>query len=223
MIEQYRFANSLPFAQCPSELCFNSSGLILAAYSFHISPPKIGTWTFEVGETVFVSLRSDKDTGRARILNLPSFLSSSQSPEESRSDLNESGNISRYIDRYKVEFENGDGNCHVRPARIHKVIAAENAIIICEDTDEYRRLARSQLTSNDYVLEIGSSYGKCTEMIHRHTKGRVIGIDVSQDTIDASRRSYPDIRFEKFDAIQVLAKTIPPCCRQCHLAPLRFL
>ncbi len=56
----------------------------------------------------------------------------------------------------------------------------------------------------DHVIEIGSSYGKCTEIIHQHTKGRVIGIDVSVESVAASRIEYPAIRFERFDALEVI-------------------
>ena len=77
-----------------------------------------------------------------------------------------------------------------------------------KETDEYRRLARSQLTSHDHAIEIGSSYGKCTEIIHLHTKGRVIGIDVSANLIEASRHEYPSVRFEKLDVLQVIRTVI---------------
>ena len=70
-------------------------------------------------------------------------------------------------------------------------------------TDCYRRLARSQLTPHDHVLEIGSAYGKCTEIIHLHAGGRVIGIDISAESVEASRHEYPALRFEKLDALQV--------------------
>ena len=146
---------------------------------------------------MYVNLRSEKETGRAKVIRLAETLvhGSKQISDESAS--------AQYPDRIKVEFENGDGSCHVRPARVQKILTLNNLVVVCKTTDEYRRLARSQLTDEDHVLEIGSSYGRCTEIIYLHTGGRVVGIDVSSESVESSRKDYPSIRFERLDALQV--------------------
>jgi hypothetical protein len=186
--------------------------MLLCDASFQVSPCEC-TNSYRVGETVYVNLRSEKETGRARVLRLQ--LSRSAQPSTGCSE--EQTHISscsqelapsicpdmEHPDRIKVEFENGDGTAHVRASRLQKVLMTDKLVVVCKTTDEYRRLARSQLTPADHVIEIGSSYGKCTEIIHQHTKGRVIGIDVSSESVAASRLEYPAIRFERFDALEV--------------------
>jgi hypothetical protein len=193
--------------------------------SFQVSPREWAR-SYVVGETVYVNLRSEKETGRARILRLrladAAQPSTGCSPSDDQAhtspfpqELAPSASIGSDIqhpDRIKVEFENGDGTAHVRASRIQKVFITDKLIVVCKTTDEYRRLARSQLTPADHVIEIGSSYGKCTEIIHQHTKGRVIGIDVSSESVAASRLDYPAIRFERFDALEVNGLTTHRPC-----------
>ncbi len=88
------------------------------------------------------------------------------------------------------------------------MLTTEKLVVVCKTADEYRQLARSQLTPEDHVIEIGSSNGKCTEIIHQHTKGRVIGIDVSLESVAASRIEYPAIRFERFDALEAKSEDL---------------
>jgi hypothetical protein len=148
---------------------------------------------------VYVNLRSEKETGRAKVVRLAEEY---KQDSQEISDETDECFSTRYSDRIKVEFQNGDGTCHVRPTRIQKILTTDKLVVICKTTDEYRRFARSQLTPDDHVLEIGSSYGRCTEIIHLHTSGKVIGIDISSESVVASRLEYPEIRFERLDALQ---------------------
>ena len=43
--------------------------------------------------------------------------------------------------------------------------------LTCADTDTFRLMATALLTPQDVVMEIGSSYGKCTELIVRAVGG----------------------------------------------------
>ena len=89
--------------------------------SFQIQPTPNWTPSFEEGETVFVNLRSEKDTGRARILALP------DSPP-----ILDSCDPIQCSDRVKVEFENGDGTCHVRASRLQKIFTTDQLVVVCK-------------------------------------------------------------------------------------------
>jgi len=54
--------------------------------------------------------------------------------------------------------------------------------VVCASTEDYRRLARSQVVKADRVLEIGSSTGECTAVLAQHA-GSVVGVDNSQQLV----------------------------------------
>lgn len=60
--------------------------------------------------------------------------------------------------------------------------ASASAAVVCASTDTYRRLARSQVTKRDAVLEIGCSAGGASALLAQHA-GRVVGVDNSQELI----------------------------------------
>jgi len=68
-------------------------------------------------------------------------------------------------------------------------------VALVPDTQGFRHLASSQVTEEDHVLEVGSSTGLCTSLLHAQAAS-VVGFDVSLAQIEEARRSYPDIRFE---------------------------
>lgn len=74
-------------------------------------------------------------------------------------------------------------------------------VLITADTACYRRLAKTQLGRNDAVLEIGSSLGECTHLLHCHA-GAVIGVDVVKDLVNESRQRHPQCRFEWLDCFE---------------------
>ena len=51
------------------------------------------------------------------------------------------------------------------------------------------------------MVDIGSSYGVCTEVLAKHCKGNVLGIEVSADLVHEARRRYPHIEFVQMDAL----------------------
>jgi protein-L-isoaspartate O-methyltransferase len=59
-------------------------------------------------------------------------------------------------------------------------------VVVCYSTEEYRRLARSQVDSRDSVLEVGSSMGVCTAVLAQHSRS-VLGCDSSGDAVQQSR------------------------------------
>ena len=67
-------------------------------------------------------------------------------------------------------------------------------VIVVPETTDYRACARSQLFSDDFVIEIGSSYGINTEILSRHVS-RIIAYDISPECIIESRKRYPKLTF----------------------------
>jgi SAM-dependent methyltransferase len=150
-----------------------------AYFLFHPDRIKIN-----VGDVVYVSLRSHRDTGRATVLE---FISD---PE------------SQYAGRYKVRYHHDGSTAHARVDRLAPVVTyPERCVIVCASTDDFRRLARAQLMRADHCLDIGCSYGRGTAIMAQHC-GSVIGIDLSVETVLAARKAYRHIRFERLDAMK---------------------
>lgn len=94
---------------------------------------------------------------------------------------------------------------NVRVSRFQRVFRQPRCrtVVLCAETKHYRRLARSQVDRSDFVIEIGSSFGVCTDVLAQHA-GRVIGIEHSAQLIEESRRRYPGLHFELLDALNGL-------------------
>ena len=76
------------------------------------------------------------------------------------------------------------------------------AILLCGETESFRRLARSQVLSTDEVIEIGCSYGLATELLAARAH-KVLAIDVSEDALRRSAerlQRFDNVRFENLDA-----------------------
>merc|ERR1739848_333890 len=71
-------------------------------------------------------------------------------------------------------------------------------VLLCATTATYRNLAKRQVGRGDAVLEIGSSLGACTHILHHHAT-KVIGLDVSAVEVKKSSKNYPHCRFEHLD------------------------
>jgi hypothetical protein len=84
--------------------------------------------TFAEQEPVFVWLKSDRSTGAAVV---------QQAPESLPAD-------SPYAGRYLVHFNTGQ-TAHVRPERLLPVFQQDKLILVTAATEDYRRLARSQV------------------------------------------------------------------------------
>ncbi|ORX97786.1 hypothetical protein K493DRAFT_336411 [Basidiobolus meristosporus CBS 931.73] len=161
---------------------------------FLFSPPNPGSaptqdsplaYSFGPGDEVFVMLRSDKNTGRATVIS---------STEDQVAQ-----------DRVQVRYHSDDSTYQVNPCRLSPVFprAAPNSpatIILCPHTTEYRRLARAQILQTDNVLEIGSSYGICTDILSQHC-GTVVGLETSPTLFVESRKRFPHCIFECLDVL----------------------
>uniref|UniRef100_A0A7S0AB23 Methyltransferase domain-containing protein n=1 Tax=Pyrodinium bahamense TaxID=73915 RepID=A0A7S0AB23_9DINO len=75
------------------------------------------------------------------------------------------------------------------------VTAQAACVAIVADTLGYRQLARCQVTAQDRVVEIGSSTGLCTTILHAQASS-VIGFDLSLAQLDEARQAFPEVRFE---------------------------
>ena len=88
--------------------------------------------------------------------------------------------------------------------------------LTCADTDTFRSMATALLTPHDVVMEIGSSYGKCTELIVRAVggeAGRVVGCEISKEALAAAEALCPGAMFSaaaRHCAYQLLATNHPP-------------
>jgi len=68
----------------------------------------------------------------------------------------------------------------------------------CRETDGYRRAAASSLRPDDLVLEIGSDRGATCAIAAEICGGEaVVGVDLSNTSVEAARAAHPSIRFEK--------------------------
>ncbi|KXS17809.1 hypothetical protein M427DRAFT_246682 [Gonapodya prolifera JEL478] len=77
-------------------------------------------------------------------------------------------------------------------------------VLITASTTHYRHLARSHTHPYSLTLEIGASYGLCTDVLVQHSyydASRVLGVDTSVELVDEARRRYPGARFERVDVL----------------------
>ena len=165
---------------------------------------------YRVGDDVFVRLGRDKSTGRARVVR--ERISDPHHPFHGRIQVRyiihaerERENASIVDDKWRsvvnclsafspfpfvclcfscsgqVQFYDNGSTYHVRPARMRRVYD-HNVVLICNKTREYRRLARCQVTDDDFCIEIGCSWGKATAVLAQGCS-KVIGIDISEEAI----------------------------------------
>ena len=74
---------------------------------------------------------------------------------------------------------------------------------VCGTTRLYRALAERVLPTC-VVLEIGCSYGKCTNVLAKTVNNyrRVVGIDISNEVIDRASKSFPKLKFVRTDVLR---------------------
>lgn len=179
------------------------TGINQNGYAYYLYPP-VSKLSFDVGDTVYIKLRSNKHTGRAQVLETPAKpaeinpgvpgINESESDTEGSDDDN-GGNDSvgpgvKKYGRYLVKYEEGT-TCYVRPGRISPCFP-DKSIIVCSATENYRRLARSQVQPADFVFEIGCSFGVCTDILYQQCKN-VIGVDISETVLNQARKTYPHL------------------------------
>ncbi|KAJ3161990.1 hypothetical protein HDU86_005688 [Geranomyces michiganensis] len=148
-------------------------------------PPQLPV--FRPGDRVFVKLRSQKETGHALIVG--------PAPAASVTPDNEA-ETSRWLVQYDTA-----GQASVNPTRIVPVYSKSPSVLICRSTLSYRIAARAQVGATDSVVEIGSSYGVCTEILSQHAKS-VFGIEVSPLLVEEARRRQPMLRFELLNVLE---------------------
>ncbi|GBF93004.1 hypothetical protein Rsub_05615 [Raphidocelis subcapitata] len=197
-------------------------------YAWALFPPPEPV-AYAPGDPVFVWLKSERETGAAHVVEpaQPGGVASSSSGNgtgggDGTGDGGDGGGGGRVL----VAFDCDPSLRHrVRPARLVPVLprncsssvggggqgesggtgAAGGAglAVVCASTDSYRRLARSQVTKADAVLEIGCSTGECTRLLAQHA-GRVVGLDNSRQLVAEARarQSAPGVAFECADALQ---------------------
>jgi SAM-dependent methyltransferase len=96
----------------------------------------------------------------------------------------------------QVSYLSDGSTCHVNPNRMYKVYGGKS-VVICFSTQEYRILAQSQPSPEDFVMDIGCSYGHATALLAQKSAD-ALGVDISVEVryLGASawcflRRSYP--------------------------------
>ncbi|CAK0876840.1 unnamed protein product [Prorocentrum cordatum] len=81
----------------------------------------------------------------------------------------------------------------------------ERWVAVVPDTLSYRHLARTQVTQQDCVVELGSSIGLCTAVL-AESAGSVLGLDISLAQLEEARRAFPAVRFEFLDIFEEHAR-----------------
>jgi hypothetical protein len=196
-------------------LCRQQPDLASNGFAYELwpeAPPAL-----QVGARVFVRLKSDKQTGAARITSLPADCTGSVAngvvteggvadtagAADAADDVAGAASAHAGPGRYGVRFDcDGSTRC-VRAGRLTLVKdRATKRLLICGDTAHYRTLGRTQVTARDTVLEIGSSYGVATDVLFAASGGRVTGIDNSPSLVEESKARYPHCDFRLCDALQ---------------------
>ena len=72
--------------------------------------------------------------------------------------------------------------------------------VVTPTTDAFRSLARRACTSEDTVVELGSSYGGCSQVLHACARS-YMGVDVSWECVEHCRRILPGAHFERSDIL----------------------
>ena len=173
---------SLPFAsylwQCAQRPCDRRGDFHPAWALRHLEE-------FHKGDVVAVDLRSNLKHCHAQIEGFSSTFSSRH--DELCAALAK--------DKVLLRGENGEV-MSFSMSRLTRVLPnSPRRVLIVNETVSYRRLAKTQVAKSDGVLEIGSSYGECTQILTKHAK-TVVGIDNSQELVEESRQRYPFCRIE---------------------------
>ena len=99
----------------------------------------------------------------------------------------------------------------------------DKLVLVCTETDAYRRLCMLHVTRSDTFLEIGCDYGICIgavlkscavaepeprrerdePYVPRKVEERILGIDISAESIDIARKSHEGFCFDVIDALSM--------------------
>lgn len=79
-------------------------------------------------------------------------------------------------------------------------IAGGRLVEVVASTIEYRHLS-DRVLSSDRVVEIGCSWGHCTELLAARASD-VLGMDCSRECIEVASVKLPSVRFARMDALE---------------------
>jgi len=114
------------------------------------------------------------------------------------------------------------GLLHKDPRKMARVLpAVPPRVLIMADTTTYRRMAKTQVGKQDAVLEIGSAFGECTRVLSCHAAA-VVGVDVSQELVEESRRRNAQLRFEWLDCFEEPDRLASLWAELCRLGALKI-
>ena len=85
-----------------------------------------------------------------------------------------------------------------------KGFAQEFIGIVCHDTATFRSHT-SLVQESDLVLELGCSFGRCTELLGQKLSNpgkQLVGVDTSKEVLAAARTAYPELTFERGDVLK---------------------
>ena len=104
------------------------------------------------------------------------------------------------VSRVLLHFPGGLGSFSA--SRLTRVLpSSPQRVLLVNETITYRRLAKTQVGKADGVLEIGSSFGECTQILTKHARA-VIGIDNSPELVEESRRRFPFCQIELLNCFE---------------------
>ena len=168
----------------------------------HFSPGWAGNLfgpDFHPGEVVAVDLRSNLKHCHARVAE--NVAAPGLHDELSAGLARRSGRILLHVPDESVE-KSVENVASFSISRLTRVLpSTPHRVLVVNETVSYRRLAKTQVGKTDGVLEIGSSFGECTQILTKHAKA-VVGIDNSQELVEESRRRYPFCRIELLNCFE---------------------
>jgi len=136
------------------------------------------------GDSVFVNLRSDKETGSAVVLRDWS---------------------AEHAQRPHVAFRCCGTRFAVNPVRLTPLVWTLGPVVVfTRETAAYRTLCRTQPLPSSVSLEFGASEGMATEILMSaafHDRRRVVGLEIGSE-IAAKARKRSGARIEELDVLK---------------------
>lgn len=111
---------------------------------------------------------------------------------------------SKWKGKVKLQFVADGTSAHVSKSKVSVLWSNTNStaaptVLVVDDTDRFRRLARTEVRAGDTVVEIGASFGKtstflraalssCVDEDVRSQQSKLLAIDVSEQACEAAKR-----------------------------------
>ena len=121
--------------------------------------------------------------------------------------------------KVRVQFEEGKLGGNTSNADVSKLIPVlrscrsdvnGKALLLCEETTPFRAVARSQVSSEDRIVELGCSFGEMTALLLERT-ANVVAVDHVSGVLEAASRRAPGALFEMLDALAHPASLLALC------------